>query len=133
MADGLEGLGPYRIHGRLGKGAMGVVYRAIDDRNGREVALKVMISDLEDNDEIRERFFIEARLATELRHRNLVAVYDSGHAEGRLFMAMELLRGATLAEYLRAHQVLDVDAQLDMMIQVCQGLEVLHQRRVYHQ
>lgn len=131
-ADGLQRLGPYAIHGRLGKGAMGVVYRAFDDRDGREVALKVMMSDLEDNHEIRERFFIEARLATELHHRNLVAVYDSGQLEGRLFMAMELLRGATLSDYLRAHPAIDLEQQLDMMIQVCQGLQVLHARRVYH-
>lgn len=130
--DGLQRLGPYVIHGRLGKGAMGVVYRAFDDRDGREVALKVMMSDLEDNPEIRERFFIEARLATELRHRNLVAVYNSGQDDGRLFMAMELLRGHTLADFLRAQPRIEPEQLLDIMVQVCHGLEVLHARRVYH-
>ena len=75
-------IGPYSIRERIGKGAMGVVYRAIDEGGKHEVALKVMASDLDGDPETRERFFREAHVAGKLRHRNIVAVRDSGE-DGR--------------------------------------------------
>jgi serine/threonine-protein kinase len=122
----------YAIRGRLGKGAMGVVYHAVDERTGQPVALKVIASDLESEDEIRARFFREAVVAGQLRHRNIVSVLDSGEDEGRLYLAMELLTGATLGEFLRQPESADLELRVDFMIQVCQGLTIAHEAGVYH-
>ena len=122
----------YAIRGRLGKGAMGVVYHAVDERTGQPVALKVIASDLESEDEIRARFFREAVVAGQLRHRNIVSVLDSGEDEGRLYLAMELLTGATLGEFLRQPESADLELRVDFMIQVCQGLTIAHEAGVFH-
>jgi tetratricopeptide (TPR) repeat protein len=125
-------IGPYAIRERIGKGAMGVVYRATPDDGRTEVALKVMASDLDGDPETRERFFREAHVAGRLLHRNIVAVRDSGEDNGRLYIAMELLRGATLTDCLKQPESLDLEDRIDMMIQVCQGLTVAHAAGVYH-
>lgn len=125
-------IGHYSIRGRLGKGSMGVVYHAVDDRSGDSVALKVIASDLEGEDEIRARFFREAAVASRLRHRNIVPVLDSGEDDGRLYLAMELLTGCTLGEFLRQPESADLEVRLDVMIQVCQGLMVAHAAGIYH-
>jgi serine/threonine protein kinase len=111
---------------------MGVVYRAADESGRNEVALKVMASDLDGDPETRERFFREATVAGKLRHPNIVAVKDSGEDNGRLYIAMELLIGATLNELLKQPDALDLEDRLDMMIQVCQGLTVAHEAGVFH-
>jgi serine/threonine-protein kinase len=121
----------YAIRDRLGKGAMGVVYRAVDERTRQEVALKVMVSDLEGDQETRARFFREAQIAGQLRHRNVVNVFDSGEANGKLFIAMELLSGCTLTEFLK-QEAPELEARIDLMIQVCQGLMVAHDAGIYH-
>jgi tetratricopeptide (TPR) repeat protein len=125
-------IGPYLIRERIGKGAMGVVYRATDESGRTEVALKVMASDLDGDPETRERFFREAHVAGKLRHPNIVSVRDSGEDNGRLYIAMELLRGATLTDVLKQHDTLDLEDRIDMMIQVCQGLTVAHAAGVFH-
>lgn len=125
-------IGPYGIRERIGKGAMGVVYRAIDQSGKQEVALKVMASDLDGDPETRERFFREAHVAGKLKHRNIVAVRDSGDDGGRLYIAMELLYGATLNEVLKQSDAFDLEDRVDMMIQVCQGLTVAHAAGVFH-
>jgi serine/threonine-protein kinase len=127
-----KAIGPYAIRERIGKGAMGVVYRAIHEAARSEVALKVMASDLDGDPETRERFFREAHVAGRLRHRNIVAVRDSGEDGGRLYIAMELLRGATLNEYLKQPEAFDLEDRIDLMIQVCQGLAVAHAAGVFH-
>jgi serine/threonine-protein kinase len=125
-------IGPYVICERIGKGAMGVVYRATDDTGRSEVALKVMASDLDGDPETRERFFREAQVAGKLKHPNIVAVRGSGEDNGRLYIAMELLRGVTLNEVIKEDSALDLEERVDMMIQVCQGLVVAHNAGVFH-
>src|SRR5215213_9727651 len=90
-----KSIGGYRIVDRIGKGAMGVVYSALDEQNARRVAIKVMMTDLESDPETRERFYREAKIAGRLQHRNLISVYDMGEEDGRLYMVMELLKGDT--------------------------------------
>ncbi|MEO5739627.1 MAG: protein kinase, partial [Vicinamibacterales bacterium] len=131
-APQLRTIADYTICGRLGKGSMGVVYRAIDERTRGEVALKVIASDHEGDDEMRSRFFREAVVAGGLCHRNIVRVLDSGEDAGRLYIAMELLTGGTLTDYLKTEDADDLEARLDVMIQVCQGLLVAHDAGVYH-
>ena len=83
--------GRYEILGKLGEGAMGVVYRALDHGLGRIVALKMLSAELGVDDELQRRFAREAEAIGRLSHPNIVAVYDLGEADGHLYMAMELL------------------------------------------
>jgi len=125
-------IGGYRVLDRIGKGAMGVVYSASDDRVGRQVAVKVMMADLEGDGETRERFYREAKIAGRLQHRNLITVYDMGEEDGRLYMVMELLRGATLNEYLKQPPRPALETCLDLMVQMCEGLAVAHVHGIFH-
>ena len=100
--DGLiavgEVLAGYRIDGVLGRGGMGIVYRAYDPRLGRQVALKVIAPDLAEDPAFRLRFVSEAKAAAGLQHPNIVTVYGAGEDQGRLYIAMQLVRGTTLEE-----------------------------------
>jgi serine/threonine-protein kinase len=125
-------IGRYRVVDRIGKGAMGVVYSACDERHDRPVAVKVMMADLEGDTETRERFYREAKIAGRLQHRNLITVYDMGEEEGRLYMVMELLEGATLAEYLKRPDPPGLEKCLDLMMQMCEGLAVAHVHGIFH-
>ncbi len=97
-----ERIGRYRVVERIGRGAMGVVYAAHDELMGRDVAVKVMMTDLEAEPDIRARFMREAQVSASLAHRNIVTIYDIGEDNGRLFIVMELLRGQTLDKCLKA-------------------------------
>ena len=96
-------LGRYEIQHELGKGAMGVVYRARDPMINREVALKTIPLAAEfEGDELeqaRVKFFREAEMAGRLSHPHIVTIYDAGEHEGTAYIAMELLRGVHLVEY----------------------------------
>jgi len=92
--------GPYEILAPLGAGGMGEVYRARDTRLGREVAVKVLPEEFASDPERRARFEKEARVLAALNHRNVVAIYDVGEADGRMFLVSELLVGATLRDTL---------------------------------
>src|SRR6185369_14990475 len=95
-------LGPYEIIGPLGSGGMGEVYRALDTRLGRHVAVKVLPSMGARDEQAAERFRREARAASALSHPNVCAVYDLGEFEGRHYLVMELLEGSSLHEVLKA-------------------------------
>jgi serine/threonine protein kinase len=125
-------IGRYRIEGRLGKGAMGVVYRAHDDVMGRPVAVKVMMADLEEDPETSARFYREARAAGQLVHRNIITIFDMGEDDGRPYIVMELLEGRTLGEYLKCPEATDIERKLDLMTQICEGLQVAHSHGIYH-
>jgi serine/threonine-protein kinase len=127
-----ERIAHYRIVDRIGRGAMGVVYSARDERTLRPVAIKVMMADLEGDKETRLRFEREAKVAGELLHRNVINVYEMGEEDGRLFMVMELLEGEPLNEYLKRAGKLSLERSLDMMMQVCEGLAVAHAHGIVH-
>jgi tetratricopeptide (TPR) repeat protein len=132
-AGGLpKAVGRYRVTGRLGKGAMGIVYSAHDDQMDRDVAIKVMMADLEQEPETRARFYREARITSQLLHRNIITVFDFGQEEGRLYIVMELLKGATLADFLKSPEHQQLEQKLDLMVQTCEGLSAAHVRGVVH-
>jgi serine/threonine protein kinase len=125
-------IGRYRVIERIGKGAMGAVYSAVDEHLGRRVAVKLMLAAFEDDSELRERFHREAKVTGQLTHRNIVTVFDLGEHRGRPFIVMELLDGLPLNEYLLGTADVTLDAKLDLMIQACDGLEHAHQAGVVH-
>ena len=125
-------VGRYELLDRLGKGGMGIVYRARDTKLDRPVALKMLLGDLEDDDETRTRFRREARAAGELNHRNIIQNYDFGEEGERAFIVMELLEGANLNELLEEHPDLALDTKLQIMTEVCEGLAFSHSRSIIH-
>jgi serine/threonine protein kinase len=125
-------LGRYRTVTRIGKGAMGTVYAADDDMMERQVAIKVMMADIEADPEARTRFYREAKIAGQLMHRNIVTVFDLGEEDGRPFIVMELLKGLTLSAFLSRPENTGLDMRLDLMIQLCEGLAVAHARGIFH-
>jgi tRNA A-37 threonylcarbamoyl transferase component Bud32/tetratricopeptide (TPR) repeat protein len=131
-ADTATRIGRYRILERIGQGATAAVYRATDEQSGRDVALKLLLTDLEGEEQVRTRFLREVEIARVLRHRNLVTVYDAGEVDGRFFLAMELLGGVTLREYLTLQPALALEDKLDLMMQLCEGLAVAHDHGIYH-
>jgi serine/threonine protein kinase len=106
-------VGRYRVVDRIGKGAMGVVYGAMDEHLGRRVAVKLMLADFEEEPELRERFYREARITGQLAHRNIVTLFDLGEDKGRPFIVMELLDGVPLADYLGTAGASSLDVKMD--------------------
>ena len=95
-----EELAGYRVEALAGRGGMGVVYRALDLRLKRPVALKLLAPDLASDLRFRERFLRESELAASLDHSNVVPIYSAGEAGGRLYIAMRFVEGTDLAALL---------------------------------
>ncbi len=93
-------LGAYEIVAAIGSGGMGEVYRAIDTRLNRTVAIKIIGSDAVADPERRRRFLTEARAASALNHPNIITIHDIGEADGVSFLVMEFVAGRTLQEIL---------------------------------
>src|ERR1700757_909621 len=94
-------LGPYEIQSQLGAGGMGEVYRALDTRLDRTVAIKILASHLSSSPELKQRMEREARTISSLNHPHVCHLYDLGSHDGTDFLVMEFLEGETLAERLR--------------------------------
>jgi serine/threonine-protein kinase len=129
-----ENIGRYQIQSELGKGAMGVVYKAVDPNIGRVVALKTMRLDVHgiEEAEMLKRFKHEAVLAGVMNHPNVITIYDAGDWEGVFYMAMEFMEGKTLQVVLHDEHVVSTDRMLSVARQVCAGLDFAHQRGVIH-
>jgi eukaryotic-like serine/threonine-protein kinase len=121
----------YRATARLGAGGMGEVYRATDARLGREVALKVLRSDLAQDVEGRARFEREARLLAGLQHSNIAVVHGFEEAEGVRALVMELVEGPTLADRV-AQGPLPLEEALPIARQVAEALEYAHEHGIVH-
>ncbi|MCC6878095.1 MAG: protein kinase, partial [Sandaracinaceae bacterium] len=124
-------LAHYRLEGRLGGGAMGVVYRAQDTRLMRPVALKLLPPELTADPEMRRRLLGEARRAAAVSHPNLAAVYDAGEAEGAVFIAMELIEGRSLRARLGEGPMPLAEA-LRIALEVARGLARAHDTGIVH-
>jgi len=130
----LKTLGRYRILGELGRGAMGVVYRAVDPVIEREVALKTLHADLPEDvaGEVRVRFLREARSAGRLNHPNIVTIFDVGEDGGAAYIAMELLEGPSLQQMLKERQPVAFHIAADIIAQVADALHHAHQYSIVH-
>lgn len=122
-------LGPYEIREPLGSGALGVVFRAIQESLGREVAIKVLSPALAVDPELVERFRREARTAAALRHPHIVTIYDTGTVDGIHFIAMELLPGETLE---KLPLPIDSARSVHIVRQLADALSYAHQHGVVH-
>ncbi len=123
----------YEIQGTLGKGGMGVVYRALDKQLDEVVALKVLRPDIiKEDPSILERFKQETKLARRITHRNVLRTHDIGEADGSPFISMEYIEGVTLKDLVANKGALPVPVGLRVAKQMCQGLEAAHRQGVVH-
>lgn len=129
-AFGSEIFAGFRIDGRLGEGGMGVVFRAWDPHLERPVALKMVLEKFL-GPAGKERFLSEARAASRINHPHLVTVYSAGEVDGNPYMAMELVEGENLREYL-ARETLDWRQALQWTVDLLDGLAPLHEQGIFH-
>src|SRR5829696_9105148 len=122
----------HRIEGVLGRGGMGVVYRATDTRLNRPVALKVIKPELSGDDDFRRRFRRESEHAASIRQANVVTIYQAGEADGRLFVTMDLIDGTDLRGVVRGHGRLDVVTACEITNQIGAALDAAHGRGLVH-
>jgi YVTN family beta-propeller protein len=122
----------YRLEALLGRGGMGVVYKAYDPRLKRYVALKLIAPELSDDEGFRERFLAESELAASLDHPNVVPIYDAFDAEGRLAIAMRYVEGTDLKQLLQTERVLDPGRAVVICGQVAAALDAAHARGLVH-
>lgn len=122
----------YELDQEIGRGGMGVVYRARDTRLGRNAAMKVLRPEFSTDPMYEKRFLDEARQAARFSHPNIVTVYDAGRWQGRLFIAMELVQGETLETYVGSRRALPVRRVLEIALQAASALEALHAAGLVH-
>ncbi len=137
LAPGADRIAGYRIVGLLGRGGMGVVWEAEQERPRRRVALKVMRRDHRVDEMHARMFFREAETLARLKHPNIAAIYESGHTDGgHDYFAMELVQGETLDRWLRgrpaAVDVAELKLRLRLFGTICNAVHYAHQRGVIH-
>ncbi|RPJ81511.1 MAG: serine/threonine protein kinase, partial [Acidobacteria bacterium] len=125
-------IGRYEIQGELGRGAMGLVYKAYDPVLERHAAIKVMTTSGEMDDELRARFFREARSAARLSNPNIIAIFDMGDDQNRPFIAMEFVEGEDLKALIRQRVFVPFGRKLEVISQICRALHYAHKQGVIH-
>ena len=127
-----ESFGRFRILRLLGQGGMGLVYLADDPKRDRQIALKVLAREKADNPTLLKRFRSEALATRELKHPNIVGVYEAGSIGGQFYIALEFVDGTDVAQLIEARGRLLVRRALDITRQVALALSVAHQRNIVH-
>jgi len=125
-------IGKYDVTGILGRGGMGIVYKATDPFLDRLVAIKMMTGGYADNPDLLKRFFREAQSTGSLQHPNIVTVYELGDHGGNPYLVMEFLEGESLDSIICSHKQLTLLEKINLIIEVCQGLGYAHQRGIVH-
>ena len=122
----------YRIEDLVGRGGMGVVYRATDLSLERPVALKLIAPELAEDERFRSRFLREPRLAASLDHPNVIPIYEAGEHDGQLYLAMRFVEGSDLRTLLDAEGKLAPERALEILAQVAGALDSAHRRALVH-
>ncbi len=125
----------YRILEKLGEGGMGVVYKAIDTKLDRTVALKFLPSHLSDSEENKSRFLQEAKAAAALSDPHILNIYEIGEQDGNMFLVMEYIQGKTLRQYLKnlkSSGGIPVPQAIDWTLQIARGLKAAHAMNIIH-
>ena len=125
-------IGKYEVLDVLGRGGMGVVYRARDTKIGRNVAIKTLTEGFSGNADMLRRFYQEAGHTGNLRHSNIVIIYDFGDEDGLPYIVMEYLDGDPLDRLIRENEPLHLSVKLEIMEQVCSALAYAHSQGMIH-
>ncbi len=125
-------IGKYDVIEVIGRGGMGVVYKANDPHLDRTVAIKMITSGFAENPAQLKRFFVEAKSLASLIHPNIVTVYDLGDFSGNPYLVMQYLEGEDLDTALVGRRQLSLLDKMNVIIQVCEGLSYAHRRNVVH-
>jgi serine/threonine protein kinase len=124
-------IGEYTITGKVGQGGIAEIYRGRQESLGRDVAIKILSANLVTDADIVRRFERESMVIARLNHPNIVHVIDKGKAGGRYYFVMEFVDGTSLREVIDSPRV-NLATKLDMLVQVCKGLEYAHKNGVIH-
>ena len=124
--------GRYKIVGKLGRGGMGVVYKAQDTVLDRTVAFKVLPESLKENPQALKNFLREAKSAAQLNHPNIVTVYDAGEQDGAYYIAMEYVDGHTLKEIIKHRGRISPGGIVHVLSQMCEALAYAHESKIVH-
>ena len=127
-----ERIGKYKVAGVLGRGGMGLVYRALDQNLGREVAIKTLTEGFAGDAEMLERLYEEAKKTSKLKHPNIVTIYDLGEQDGFPYIVMEFVAGDALDRVIQANPPLPMATKLRVIEQVCSALGYAHRNDVIH-
>lgn len=128
----IDQLGPYRIGRKLGKGGMGAVYEAVDDKTGQRVAVKALAPQLAMAEGFRERFEAEIESLKKLQHEGIVRLLGYGEDDGILFYSMELVDGPSLEQEINRGRRFNWSETLDIAVQVCRALKHAHDHGIVH-
>src|SRR5215467_11578052 len=126
-----ESIGHYRISAKLGEGGMGVVFRALDTKLQRDVALKLLPDHFADDPERLARFQREAQVLASLNHPNIAQIYGLEESDNTRCIVMELVEGETLQERLKRGPI-PIDEALPIVKQLAEALEAAHRRGIIH-
>jgi eukaryotic-like serine/threonine-protein kinase len=124
--------GRYQLQDPIGRGGIATIYRGLDLRMDRVVAVKVLHDGYSSDPKFMKHFELEAKTTSALHHPNIVQVYDYGQSEGKYFIVTELVEGTDLRRYFRSRGVLDVDRAVIIAHDAALGLGVAHRRNIVH-
>ncbi|MDL2289316.1 protein kinase [Clostridia bacterium OttesenSCG-928-F22] len=130
MIEKLESI--FEILETVGSGGMAIVYKAINRKTKKTVALKVLKEEFSTDVDYLRRFEKEGKALSEFSHKNIVNVYSVGNIEGAAYIEMEYVEGQTLKEYIKEHGMLDVQEAVDICVQMCEALEHAHSKNIIH-
>ena len=128
----MDRIAHYEIVETLGRGGMGVVYKALDLRIDRYVALKVMTQGLAEDEQMKTYFVREAKSSARLDHSNIVTLYDVGIHEQTPFLVMQFVDGVSLERVIKEKREISLDRKLGIIVQLCRGLDYAHRQSVIH-